>query len=104
MYVTAGYRIGKFTPSITWQERDGDNDIKFLEEIARLPAPVQQAVAPLAVGLQVSNAELWSTLTLGLRYDMSSQIALKAELIDYTDDITSSQDANLIRFAVNYVF
>nr|WP_136249643.1 porin [Ningiella ruwaisensis] len=103
-YITAGFRQGAWTPSITWQKRDGEDELKFLDQLAALPQPIQEAIAPAVMGIQMSQLENWNNWTLGLRYDWSTQTALKAEFITYEDDLDDSNDANLIRFAINYVF
>ncbi|MFC4700221.1 porin [Glaciecola siphonariae] len=103
-YVTGGIRLGKFTPSLTYQKRDGEDDLKFLEELSALAQPIQQAIAPAVLGIQLNQMENWDAWTFGLRYDFSTRIALKGEYVSNGDDINDTNDANLFRLAVNYVF
>ncbi|MGS2721671.1 porin [Paraglaciecola aestuariivivens] len=103
-YVTAGLRSGKFTPSMTYEVFDGDADIRFLDQVAALPAPFQGPVGAAVTGVQQAFASKYNIMTLGLRYDMDTNVALKADLSKYDDELIETADATLVRFAVNYVF
>jgi hypothetical protein len=99
-YVTAGMRFGKFTPSLTYEVKDSDDALKFADQINPLPASLQGTIAVLA-GAFADDEE---TITLGLRYDMDTNVALKADLSKYSDNLNEINDATLIRVGVNYVF
>ncbi|GAB5381302.1 MAG: hypothetical protein Alis3KO_31730 [Aliiglaciecola sp.] len=103
-YVTAGMRMGKFTPSITYEKFEEDDEIKFLDQVAALPAEVQPLAGAVVTGLQQSIINEYNVVTLGLRYDMDTNVALKADISKYNDDLNDAADATLVRFAVNYVF
>jgi hypothetical protein len=110
-YVTAGTRMGKWTPHITYETRDGDQDIQFLDQIGNYPAQLQPALLQATVGLQSFFMEDFSMLTVGVRYDWETNIALKAEVSRYDNkrdnnpaDINNSEDTTLLNFSVNYVF
>ncbi|TRY32186.1 topoisomerase IV [Aliiglaciecola sp. M165] len=103
-YVTAGMRVGKFTPSITYEKFEEDDKIKFLDQVAALPAEAQPTAAAVTTGLQQAVMNEYSLVTLGLRYDYDTNIALKADISKYDDDLNDAADATLVRFAVNYVF
>ena len=108
-YVTAGIRAGQWTPHITYQHRDGNDDLKFVEQVNALPAPVQAAIAPIVLGLQQRFYEDYTVLTIGTRYDIDTNLALKAEISKYDDKldgagIRSSLDSNLVNVSVNYIF
>jgi hypothetical protein len=103
-YVTAGFRTGKWTPSITYEKLDGNNGYKFLDQVAALPEAVQPTATAVTVGLQMPFVEEFSVVSLGIRYDLDTNVALKADISKYSDDVDSAADANLLRFAVNYVF
>lgn len=103
-YVTAGLRIDKWTPSITYENKDGTEDPKFLDKVAALPAAVQPTAAAVTVGLQQAFQEEFDLITLGLRYDYDTNIALKADVSKFSDDVNDANDTTLVRFAVNYVF
>ncbi|MFC3092791.1 topoisomerase IV [Alteromonas sediminis] len=103
-YVTAGIRRGKWTPAVTYETFDSNNDIKGLSFLTPFPAPVQQALLPAVAGVQVVNMSEYDILSASVRYDLEANIALKAELTKRNDDLDSQGDATLLRFAVNYVF
>ena len=84
-YVTAGMRLGKFTPSITYEKFEEDDEIKFLDQVAAVPDPLRPTAQAVVVGLQQSVMDEWDMLSLGLRYDMDTNIALKAEVNRYSD-------------------
>lgn len=103
-YVTAGIRKGKWTPSITYEKFDANNELKFLDKVAALPAAVQPTANAVVVGLQQPFVDEYNVSTFSVRYDLDSNVALKADLSKYSNDINSAEDANLLRVAVNYVF
>ncbi|MEP1551879.1 MAG: porin [Paraglaciecola sp.] len=100
-YVTAGLRLGKFTPSITYEAKESEEDFKYVDQISALPSAELQATL---YGIQTLFDDDSKTITLGLRYDYDTNIALKADVSKYTDDLNEDNDATLVRFAVNYVF
>ena len=109
-YVTAGTRIGKWTPHITYQARDGEDDIKFQDRVASLPAPFQPGAAMFSGGLQTFFFEDYSLITIGARYDLMQNVALKFEVTKYDNKIEpqinpgDAVDTELLNFSVNYVF
>ena len=103
-YVTAGFRSGKWTPSVTYEALDGNHGYKFLDKVAALPEAVQPTATAVTVGLQMPFVEEFSVVSVGVRYDVDTNLALKADVSKYSDDVDSASDANLLRFAVNYVF
>ncbi|WP_395339554.1 porin [Ningiella sp. W23] len=110
-YITAGKRFGKWTPHITYETRDGNQDIKFLDQIAAFPAEFQPSLTGAVAGLQGFFMEEFSILTVGARYDWDASIALKAEISRYDNklddiagDINNAEDTNLINLSVNYIF
>ncbi|MFC4698867.1 porin [Glaciecola siphonariae] len=110
-YVTAGKRIGSWTPHITYEARDGDHDFKFLDQVAAFPEQFQPALLQATAGLQSFFMEDFSMLTVGLRYDWSTNIAIKGEVSRYDNkrddnpaDINPAEDTTLLNVSVNYVF
>jgi hypothetical protein len=114
-YVSAGFRSGKWTPALTYESQDANNPFKFLDKVAALPAAFQPtatavpaAFQPTAtavvVGLQQTFVDEYDVVSLSLRYDLDTNVALKADVSKSSNDVNSAEDANLLRFAVNYVF
>lgn len=102
-YVTAGVRTGKWTPFITYEKSDLNNGPKFLSEISSLPAPFQPGATQLVVGIQQPLVAEETTVSVGVRYELDTNVALKADVVKRTNDIDENEDT-LLRFAVNYVF
>lgn len=110
-YVTAGARLGKYTPHITFQTRDGAGDVKFQDTVNALPEPFKTALTGINGGLQASFFEDYSMVTVGLRYDLAPNIALKTEYTKYDNKIEGAAanpddaiDTDVVAFSVNYVF
>ncbi|NCP66260.1 MAG: topoisomerase IV [Paraglaciecola sp.] len=103
-YITAGFRSGKWTPSVTYEKQDANNPFKFIDQVAGLPTPIQPVANAVLVGLQQPFVEENNLLSAAIRYDYDTNVALKADISKYTDDIDDMRDATLLRFAVNYVF
>lgn len=99
-YVTAGIRSGKLTTSLTYEAKESDDEFKFAAETSKMPAALQQQLFFFQTILDDDE----KTITLGFRYDYDINIALKADVSKYTDDLVEANDATLIRFGVNYVF
>lgn len=103
-YVTAGMRFGTLTPSLTYETRDGNNDLKFLDRVQGVPAALQPTVTGLIGGVQLPFMEEYDITTLSVRYDFDTNVALKADVSRLSDDLNDANDATLMRVAVNYVF
>jgi len=103
-YVTAGFRKGKWTPSVTYESLDQNPAIKFLDKVAALPEQVQPTANAVVVGLQQPFFGEYDVVTLGVRYDMDTNVALKVDVSKKGDDLNAASDADLLRVAVNYVF
>ena len=103
MFVTAGFRAGKWTPSVTYSVFEGD-EVKGLEELAALGEPLQTALTPTVLGLNALFAQNYQVATATIRYDYAANFAVKLEFSQYTDDLVEARDASLARFAINYVF
>jgi hypothetical protein len=99
-YVTAGMRFGKFTPSLTYEAKESDDALKFADQINPLPASLQGTIAVL----ESAFADDEETITLALRYDLDTNVALKADISKYSDNLNDGNDATLMRVGVNYVF
>lgn len=103
-YVTAGVRSGKWTPFITYEKSDLNDGLKFLDQVNGFPEPLQVPLTQLIAGIQAPAVSENSTTSVGVRYDFDTNVAFKADISKYSDDLDDSEDATLVRFAVNYVF
>ncbi|MDO6566954.1 topoisomerase IV [Alteromonas sp. 1_MG-2023] len=102
-YVTAGMRIGKWTPSVTYQSFEGD-EVKGLDEVAALGEPLQSAITPSLYLISDVFAQNYTVASATIRYDYDANIAIKAEISRYSDDLNEDADATMGRIAINYVF
>jgi hypothetical protein len=102
-YVTAGFRSGKWTPFITYENANQNREPKFVDQIAGFPAPFQGPLTQLVVGVQQGVKAEDSTMSIGVRYDYDTGVALKADISKHTNDLNDDEDT-LLRFAINYVF
>lgn len=102
-YVSAGMRFGKWTPSLTYENFEGD-EMKGMAALSAQPEALRPALLASLQGLNEAFAQKYTVATATLRYDYDANIALKADISRYTDDIHSTMDATLVRFAINYVF
>lgn len=109
-YITAGKRMGKWTPHITYETRDGDDEVKFIDQISAFAPQFQPTLIGAVAGLQGFFMEEFSLLTVGVRYDWDTNIALKGEVsrydnkIDVDGDTNSAEDTTLLNVSVHYVF
>ncbi len=103
-YLTAGIRVDKFTPFVTAEWTDADQDIKFLDKVNSFPEPYKSQAAAIVTGLQLPFIEKSNSYSVGVRYDWNTNVALKADLTKFDSDINDADDASLVRFAVNYIF
>lgn len=104
-YVTAGMRLDKFTPSLTYESLDTNDGFKFLDQVAALPFPDanKAGIEALVKGLQVGSIDEYKVVTLGLRYDYDTNVALKIDLSKSDNNLDDTENT-LLRFAVNYIF
>jgi hypothetical protein len=103
-YATAGMRVGKFTPSVTFERLEDDDEIKYTDQLVGLSAAILPTATAIVTGIQQSAKSQYDLVTFGVRYELDPSIALKADVSTYTDNINDDSDGTLIRFAVNYVF
>ena len=104
-----GKRLGKWTPSITYESLESDGTVKntgLIASLAALPLPpeVIGQLQGAAVGSQLAQEEKYNVVSFTMRYDLDTSIALKADISKVSDDVSDANDATTIRFAVNYVF
>lgn len=103
-YVTAGLRMGKFTPSITYENFEA-KEYKYLDQVDALPLPAanKAGIEGLVRAVEESAFNKHNVITLGLRYDFDTNVAFKTDLSRY-DNKLDDAETTLLRVAVNYVF
>jgi hypothetical protein len=99
-YITAGMRFDKLTTSITYEAIESDDDFKFIDPISQMPAELQSSL----FGIQTLFDDDSEAITIGIRYDFDTNIAFKLDGTNYKDNLNTVNDAELVRFAVNYIF
>ncbi len=103
VYATLGYRFGTFLVAVTHAIRDDD------------PPDLTQDLDPNnpVSALYIDNidtlvaeplADDSDQNTLSVRWDFSPGVALKAEVIDYTDNVDENKDTVITRAGVQFVF
>lgn len=99
-YITGGYRFGAWMPSITWARRDNEAKPGIVALLPNVPplAGLRAATAGVVLSEDL-DATYWS---YGLRWDVATNVALKADYTQYTNDTPASADADA--FAVGVVF
>ncbi|MDF2179154.1 topoisomerase IV [Aliiglaciecola sp. CAU 1673] len=115
-YVTAGMRLGKFTPHITYEVYEADENKQGLALANGLPFVINTGNPALdaawagsglkqgATGLLLGQRDDTEAVNLGLRYDLMFGLALKADITWYESNLNAAQDATLVRFGANYTF
>ena len=97
-YLSGGYRLGKFTPYITYAEAKADNLSDPGLNLSTLPPSLAGAAAGLNAALNslLSTKPVQNTLSIGGRWDFMSNAALKLQY-DHTDigDGSSGELINL---------
>ncbi len=98
LYVSAGVRINQFTVHATYGMDDNDPSSDVYKTLAD---PYLQALVKGAVSQQEEDSETYS---LGVRWEVESGIALKADYTTYDDDLDDAADADLISAGIDFVF
>lgn len=98
-YVSAGYRFGSVMPYANWGKRNADGVSAILGSL-----PAQHPLFPLVAGAVAAQALDDTYAGLGLRWDFSSKVALKADYTRYRSDISSRTDANLLTAGIVFTF
>jgi hypothetical protein len=127
-YVTGGTRIGKWTPYATYASSNNDSPKDFSgsnSEVMIPPGiPAGAVINGIATALLQSNGMDQQTLSLGVRYDLTRNVALKTQWDHVKTDCSSpsagtcdgifgnqkagfdneSQEADLISASIDYRF
>lgn len=119
-YISAGMRLGKFTPHVTLEKQKADANSQGLSAVAALPGQIntgdpqldgawngvagQPGLVQTAAGVLRSQQVETKAVTLGLRYDVTAGLALKTDVTWFDDNLDSNGDATLLRLGANYTF
>lgn len=101
-YLAAAYRINAFTPNVTWGRRDNKAKTRTVDLLPNVPplAGLRAAVTGVVL-LEDFDATYWS---YGLRWDVASNIALKADYTQYTNKTPISADADSFAVGLTFTF
>lgn len=98
-YATAGYRFGKVMPNLTYGRRKAGvaaDALAGIPSASPLYAPVYAAAA---------SQELDESYTgIGVRWDLTDKLALKADWTRYRSDIPTTLDGDLVSAGVAFSF
>ncbi len=98
LYFSAGVRINQFTIHGTYgiQDADPTTDVYKLVTNPQLQAAVKQLVTA-----KEEDSKIYG---VGVRWEVESGIALKADYTTYSDDLDKTADADLISAGIDFVF
>jgi hypothetical protein len=101
-YVTGAYRFGAWTPNLTWGRRDNEAKPGIIALLPNVPplAGLRAATAGVVLS-EALDATYWS---YGLRWDVATNVALKADYTQYTNDTPASADADSLAVGVVFTF
>lgn len=101
-YVTGGYRLGAWTPTVTYGQREGDPKLGIVNLLPNVPplAPLRGAVTGV-IRSDALDDQFWS---YGLRWDVATNVALKADFTQYIDDARANGDRDALAFGVTFTF
>jgi hypothetical protein len=101
-YITGGYRFGAWTPTFTYGTRDADAKtqiIGLLPNVAPL-APLRAAVTQVVFSDDLDA----DYMSFGLRWDVSTNVALKADYTQYENKGPAAQDSDAFAAGVVFTF
>jgi hypothetical protein len=99
-YASIGYRIGAWTPNITYEEIETEVPRTIQNLIAGAPPPIVAGASALLGGLSADE----SAVSVGVRYDFHPSAAFKIDYTSFSDNIDATLDADLLTFGVDLVF
>ena len=99
-YLSGGYRFGKWMPTLTWGRRDNEAKPGIVALLPNVPplAGLRAATAGVVLSEDI-DATYWS---YGLRWDVATNVALKADYTRYEDDGANARESDAV--AVGAVF
>ena len=101
-YLSGGYRFGAWMPTLTWGRRDNEAKpgiVALLPNVAPL-AGLRAATAGVVASEDI-DATYWS---YGLRWDVASNVALKADYTQFEDDGANARESDAVALGVVFSF
>ena len=104
-YLTGGFRFGKWTTALTYENFESEGDVNYLEDINELAAidDFSQQLALFAAGVQAGQISETESITATVRYEAARSTAITLESNHVNDKLTDDT-ATLVRLGVSYVF
>ena len=98
-YATVGHRFGTVMPHVTYGRRDAGLSTAAL---AGLPtaSPLYAPVAGAAASQQLDE----SFKSVGVRWDVTDKVALKADWTRYRSAVVGTADGDLLSAGVSFTF
>jgi len=98
-YATVGHRFGTVLPHVTYGRRDAG---VATDALAGIPgtSPLYAPVAAAAASQQLDE----SFASVGVRWDVSEKVALKADWTRYRSDLANTADGDLVSAGVAFTF
>ncbi len=118
-YLSGGYRLGKFTPYLTYGEAKADNLSDPGLDLSTVPPSLADTAAGLNAALNslLSKKRVQNTLSIGGRWDFMTNVALKLQydhtdigagssgvLINLQPGFQTGGEVNLFSATINFVF
>lgn len=98
-YLMLGRRFGDFTFHVTYQSRESNNDLDFIDAIPAGVAPALDGLRDIVAGTITDTKN--EVFTVGMRYDFAPSTAFKIELSDID---FNGRDGTLLSFSIDAVF
>lgn len=101
-YVTGGYRLGAWTPTFTYGRREGDAKTEILGLLPNVAplAPLRAAVT----GILFSDDLDADYMSIGLRWDVAPNVALKADYTQYENKGPAAEQSDVLAAGVTFTF
>lgn len=99
--VNAAYRAGDWTPYASWSRSRTEPDATAL---GLLPVPPAHPLYQMVAGLLATQEGDKKYTSVGVRYDVNANIALKADYTRFKSTVAAGSDADLVAAGVVFTF
>lgn len=103
-YVTAGKHFEKFTPYVTYSDLLADPDDGYSDPIPRGVDPGLDFLAANVDAIIASSRNEWSAISIGTRWNVFDNTAVKAEITKVDKVSAEGIDFNVYSLVVNVLF